>query len=1059
MKNTSGRRSVFLAAMVAVGCTVCLNAASRASTDIWTNQAGTGNWSTSATDANWSIGGVQSTFTNGDSVIFDDTAGFANTTIQQIGAIAPASVAVADPTLNCTFLGIGFHDAGALTKSGAGMLELANNVAEGPIGGTNILAGTLDLNFVNLPSSTNLIIPSSALSMSGGTLDDVASVSTTSQTFNGTTFAAGGSSINLSGTGFNQLTLGQLHRSQGATVNFAGSGPHEVTVSSANAYGTGASAILGGYATLNQTDWAVVNLGNDIVGLSTLGGYTPNTWAPGDNTDITSTGLTFSGSTQSLRFNSNLVGVVNLATGTSIASGGILLTANVGGNSGVVQGGTLTSDNTEHDLVISQYDLAGFLLLRSQIIDNGVIATGLTKSGPGFLALGNTGNTYSGPTTIDGGVLTVPFLAPGGSPSLIGQSSANGANLVFNGGALQFTGANSGSTNRQFTLGPNGATLDGSGTTAMDFSGTGAATISNDAPTSLTLTGSYGNGTSTWNELDASIGDGDISGTFKTSLVKSGTGAWLLTNSASTYSGGTTINSGVLKIQDSSSTTSSALGTGPVIVNNGGTLGGGLSASSFVYGLTTVNGGGSIVPGDATNMTFQHGLVLNPGAGLTYTLNTPGLSNAGPGGGNDLITSSTNVTIGTNIPVSINPGVSFGSGTYSLIQYGNLTDNSHSFQGWTATLQTIPAALASTKAYYTMSILNNVSGKNIDLVVDAATTTPPTLTSAKSSTTLILPANMKINNSAVNNPVVSINAPVNNGNIGGNNGLIQNFNFFMANGGLPVAKGFSFAWVPVLAVLPAGTPYFNISTLSATQTTADPNTAAGGGNIGGWAYAGLVPTNLGGALNSGAGPNAGLADTGLPYALADAHYAAAPFAVAAPSAYANAHVGPIPGNVWLPAFLLAPLMIVVDPPATPVPTYYGESFVNPNGDLGLYLALDENGTIEPAVADDFLGGPDGFGNDTYGELAVNNFQGSFLSLVESDFPSITDVNQLSTDQWDEFDGSFGIDPANSIAWAVDDEPDADYTVVGIGTGVPEPTSLGLLGATGLALLSRRKRHQ
>src|SRR5580658_7270439 len=191
MKSTSGRRSIFLAAMATVGTAVCLSGAARGSTDIWTNQAGTGFWSTSATDKNWSIGGTQSAFTNGDSVIFDDTAGAANTTVQIVGAPTPASINVADPTLNYTFLGSFLHYPGALIKSGGGMLELANNATSLPTGGVSVLAGTLDLNFVNLSPSTNLLDPSTALSMSGGTLDDVASVSTTSQTFSGTTFAAG----------------------------------------------------------------------------------------------------------------------------------------------------------------------------------------------------------------------------------------------------------------------------------------------------------------------------------------------------------------------------------------------------------------------------------------------------------------------------------------------------------------------------------------------------------------------------------------------------------------------------------------------------------------------------------------------------------------------------------------------------------------------------------------------------------------------------------------------------------------------------------------------------
>jgi fibronectin-binding autotransporter adhesin len=226
-------------------------------------------------------------------------------------------------------------------------------------------------------------------------------------------------------------------------------------------------------------------------------------------------------------------------------------------------------------------------------------AGGLTKSGIGNLTLSGA-NTFGGVVDIKAGNLIVTTITNGGAASgTLGTSSNAASNLLLDGGVLSYTGTVAGTTDRNFTLAASNSGLDASGTTAGTFTltSTSAIGVSSGLGAANFILQGTGTGTAGAGSLAALITDG--SGT-TVSLLKNGTGTWALTNSASTYSGATTINGGILSVAalsvgGSASSIGASSNAAANLVLSGGTLlytgSGSTTDRNYTFGNATTASG------------------------------------------------------------------------------------------------------------------------------------------------------------------------------------------------------------------------------------------------------------------------------------------------------------------------------------------------------------------------------------------------------------------------------------------------------------------------------------
>ncbi|MBN8456962.1 MAG: autotransporter-associated beta strand repeat-containing protein [Verrucomicrobia bacterium] len=556
-----------------------------------------------------------------------------------------------------------------LTKSGANYVGLVAVAVSNP-GNIDVTGGTFSVqtstsmggtsaNTITVRNGAILTSWQAANSIAwsldlrnGATLRSESAATATNNTWAGPVTLENSGTVTIDAVG--SMTIAGNISGTGSAINKISTG---VTyLSGTNSY-TGLTTVTAGGLILQNTS----ALGTTASGTTVL-----NTGRVElDNLTITGENITVSGE------GGNFFGALQGRSGTSVWTGNVSVDANntrIGAQTGAsLEVSGVISSTSNHTVVFRPADITSTVVLSGA-------------------------NTYTGPTSIVGGVVSVSNIGSiGGGGSNFGAPTtvADGTihmSVANATGLLRYTGTGE-TTDRVVNLAAatNGAYLDQSGTGLLkftsDFTATGAGSKN------IVLRGS----TAGVGEIAGAIVDNSATNT--TLVTKDGTGTWVLSG-ANTFTGSVTISGGVLRITNSDAL---GLGTKTVTINasanksleldgSGGniTLGSNLSfQTSGVNGvirntagdnvingaitMTIGNGDSRIISDNAGSLTLNGNISANTGgrflelsgdstgnntfSGALSNSNTPGLNKTGTGkwilSGNNSYTGNTTVGGGT----------------------------------------------------------------------------------------------------------------------------------------------------------------------------------------------------------------------------------------------------------------------------------------------------------------------------------------------------------------------------------------------------------------------------
>ncbi len=531
------------------------------------------------------------------------------------GNVAPGSTTVSAGFLNIGFGGTTGSLTGNVTLSGTGQLQFIRSDAytfNGNITGTGNLAtygGPLTLGGANTFGG-NTFVAASLTGSASSLTDSVAGAYSPNSTLRVQTGATVNVTQNEAVAGLNNysatpadnngsvvLASGKtLTIGNGATNTFAGviSGSGSLAKKSAGTLNlTGANTYTGS-TTINDGTLALTGgslAAATVLNLAPSAGTTASfNLGAGQSQAIAA--LNFSGSA------STSLSAISIGTGSTLTlNGDVAYSATNNPGAASISGGTLALGASRIFTIGNSTSTSAELTVGSVISGAGF---SLTKSGSGTLTLSGA-NTYSGGTNITAGT-----LALGASNVLPNNTVTIGAGTLSLGSFSDTIGALAlgGAAGTASVTGTGTLTLGGDVTYDATNNPGGATVSANLALGSAARTFTVGNSTSATNDLTVS---GNVTGSG--SITKAGAGTLQLSGANNAYTGGTTMNAGVLIATDATSLGTNA---GALTLAGGEIQFANNSNTTFTGTNTRVTGNATLTPDRSSTLS----------SGVTHALGT-----------------------------------------------------------------------------------------------------------------------------------------------------------------------------------------------------------------------------------------------------------------------------------------------------------------------------------------------------------------------------------------------------------------------------------------------------